>query len=434
MLYSQPQYDIICKGEIMIKIITKNEFESELNDFDIIFTDQKSNNKKEILIKTSKDLYHNLDKVTKDNNIALIMMNKNQRNECYQLLYFYQNYLSKIDIFKEKLNEINNTFHKEHDSRYAYDAIEKLKYMNCDGKFLRAFLITVGYELKHENIDYIIPLAIAYETFQTSILIHDDIIDDADTRRGKKTIPELYKKQLNINNSVPSSLAMCIGDLGFYLTNEIIFNYYRNDKKLVKYLEYLNKIIINTIKGEIADVYLPAKETFEGEKKFTELEIMEIARLKTSWYTVVGPFCLGAIAAGAKDDKIKKYEYYLEPMGMAFQIRDDILGIYGNSDKTGKPNTSDIKEKKLTLMYSYLRTIKTEYFKEFAKYYGKEDVTEKEVEKIREIIKESGALLYADSFVEELLKITKDEVVKYKNKHIKDILIGLMVYIKLREK
>ena len=51
-----------------------------------------------------------------------------------------------------------------------------------------------------------------------------------------------------------------------------------------------------------------------------------------------------------------------------------------------------------------------------------------------EIIKESGALEYADSFVEELLKITKDEVVKYKNKHIKDILIGLMVYIKLREK
>ena len=179
MLYSQPQYDIICKGEIMIKIITKNEFESKINDFDIIFTDQKLNNKKEILIKTSKDLYHNLNKVTKDNNVALIMMNKNQRNECYQLLYFYQNYLSKIDIFKEKINEINNTFHKEHDSRYAYDAIEKLKYMNCDGKFLRAFLITVGYELKHENIDYIIPLTIAYETFQTSILIHDDIIDDA---------------------------------------------------------------------------------------------------------------------------------------------------------------------------------------------------------------------------------------------------------------
>ena len=61
----------------MIKIITKNEFESKINDFDIIFTDQKLNNKKEILIKTSKDLYHNLDKVTKDNNVALIMMNKN---------------------------------------------------------------------------------------------------------------------------------------------------------------------------------------------------------------------------------------------------------------------------------------------------------------------------------------------------------------------
>lgn len=417
----------------MIKIINENVYDSIKDEYDIIFTDQVSNNKKEIKINNPKDLYFNLKKVKATSNIGLYIKKEKYKNNYYQLLYFYQNYIDKVALFKKEIKKLNKTFSGEN-HRLVNDAIDKLQYMNCDGKYLRAFLITLGYQLKHKDINYVIPLALAYETFQTSILIHDDIIDNSDTRRGKKTIHEVYKDELNTNDNTPSSLALCIGDLGFYLTNDILFKNYKNDPRLIKILEYLNKVIINTIKGEIIDVYLPTLEKINNKGRFTEIDVMETSRLKTSWYTVVGPFCLGAIAANVHDKTIKNYERILEPIGIAFQVRDDILGIFGSSDKTGKSNLTDIEENKLTIMYSYLKLIKGNYYNEFIKYYGKENITEEQAEIVRDLIMRSGALDYAESTIVELLELSKEDIVKIKNRHVKDTLLGLMEYLRLREK
>ena len=164
--------------------------------------------------------------------------------------------------------------------------------MNGDGKFLRGCLIDLGYKLT-KNDDYAKTLSLAYETFETSILIHDDIIDNAHLRRNKETIHETYKdefKKYNVeNDNTNTSLALCIGDLGFFYTNEMITKKYKNDKNLAKLLSYYNNIVIKTIKGEIIDVALPFIEKNDKEHTLHEEDIMEIYRLKTSWYTVVGP-------------------------------------------------------------------------------------------------------------------------------------------------
>lgn len=417
----------------MIKIINDKNYKNKKDEFDIIFTDKILNDKKAIKINKPKDLYYSLNKVKASSNIALYIQKEKYINNYYQLLYFYQNYIDKVKLFKKEIKKLNKTFSQE-DHRLVNDAINKLQYMNCDGKFLRAFLITLGYQLKNDNINYVIPLALAYETFQTSILIHDDIIDNSKTRRGKNTIHEVYQNELKTNDNTPTSLAICIGDLGFYLTNDILFKNYKNDPQLIKILEYLNKVIINTIKGEIIDVYLPTLEKINNKGRFTERDVMEISRLKTSWYTVVGPFCLGAIAANVNNKTIKNYEKILEPIGMAFQIRDDILGIFGSSNTTGKSNLTDIEENKLTVMYSYLKLLKKNYYEEFIKYYGKENITEEEAEIVRDLIMRSGALDYAEGTIVELLELSKEDILKLKNKHVKDTLLGLMEYLRLREK
>lgn len=418
----------------MITILNSNNYEKEKNKFDIIFTDSIPDTDTGIMIKKPRDLYYNLDKVKQDTNIGLFFIRDRYIEDFYNLLYFYQNYIATIEIFKKEMNKLNKSFTKENNHRLVKDALDKFKYMNCDGKYLRAFLITLGYQLNNNNIDYVIPLALAYETFQTSILIHDDIIDKSSERRGKKTIHEVYSDKLKVKDNTPSSLAICIGDLGFYLTNDILFKKYKNDPKLLEYLEYLNKIIINTIKGEIVDVYLPTLERINNKGRFTEMDVMETSRMKTAWYTVVGPFCLGAIASGVDKDTITNYERILEPIGIAFQIRDDILGIFGNCDEIGKSNTTDIEENKLTIMYSYLKLVKQNYYEEFIKYYGKEHVTEEQAEIVRDLIMRSGALDYAESTIVELLELSKEDIINFKNEHVKHTLLGLMEYLRLREK
>lgn len=140
-------------------------------------------------------------------------------------------------------------------------------------------------------------------------------------------------------------------------------------------LKYFNQVIINTIQGEVIDVILP----FE-EQKFCSNEddlvdsITEIYRLKTAWYTVIGPLCLGMILAGGADENIKKIEGFAENLGIAFQIKDDILGIYADEDNIGKNVGADITEFKQILLYAYIRNQK-EYFSNLLRYYGKENLT-----------------------------------------------------------
>ena len=280
---------------------------------------------------------------------------KDQIKEYANLLEFFIYYKSKLKEFEVELKKINKTF-IEKDNPIVIDAINKFINMNGDGKFLRGCLIDLGYKL-NKNDDYAKTLSLAYETFETSILIHDDIIDNAHLRRNKETIHETYKnefKKYNVeNDNTNNSLALCIGDLGFFYTTELITKKYKNDKNLAKLLSYYNNIVIKTIKGEIIDVALPFIEKNDKKHTLHEEDIMEIYKLKTSWYTIVGPFVLGMILGNSKVKDMEIFEKVLEPLGIAFQIKDDILSEIGDSKKTGKPVGNDREMKKATYVTKY---------------------------------------------------------------------------------
>lgn len=361
---------------------------------------------------------------------------KEQIKEYANLLEFFIYYKTKLKEFETELKKINKSF-LENDNPIVIDAINKFINMNGDGKFLRGCLIDLGYKLS-KNDDYAKTLSLAYETFETSILIHDDIIDNAHLRRNKETIHETYKdefKKYNVkNDNTNTSLALCIGDLGFFYTNEMITKKYKNDKNLAKLLSYYNNIVIKTIKGEIIDVALPFIEKNDKEHTLHEEDIMEIYRLKTSWYTVVGPFALGMILGNSKAKDIETFEKVLEPLGIAFQIKDDILGIYSSKEILGKSVYSDIEEFKQTILYSYIKINRNDLLEELLKHYGK-SITEEESKKVQQLFENSGALEYATNKMNEMFNEVYTNIKSIDIKeYTKNILLGLILFLRLREK
>ena len=131
----------------------------------------------------------------------------------------------------------------------------------------------------------------------------------------------------------------------------------------------------------------------------------------------------------------KIYEKILEKIGIAFQIKDDIIGIYGDSSYIGKSTSSDISEFKQKILYSYIFNQKKEYLEELNKYYGKENLIENENKKVKQIFMESGALNYANEIMNNLF----DESIELiKNidlqQEYKEIILGFIYYLKIRQK
>ena len=344
-------------------------------------------------------------------------------------------------LYKTIKSEINN-YQKEFNeslvqdkSGYLKENLELLKNLNSDGKLIRGFLIALGYKMLKDDIKYSYNLSLAYELFQTSILIHDDIIDNDNLRRGKDTIHYAnYKKYKSLNEQdakkASESIGICIGDYGYFKVNEIIIKNYQNDPNFAKVFNYYNDIVLKTIEGELTDVVL----AFEGKyKDITNLDdnIMLIYKLKTSFYTIIGPLCLGLILGGIEDNKLEDIKIFGEKVGIAFQIQDDILGIYSDM---GKVIGSDIKEFKQTILYSF--TAKNEKYKnELMKYYGKENIGENEINEVRKIFKECGAYDYALNLMNKYYD-EGNEIIKnncwIKNEY-KDILYGFIQYLKGRK-
>ena len=177
------------------------------------------------------------------------------------------------------------------------------------------------------------------------------------------------------------------------------------------------------------------KEKYDKQNKLTENDILEIYKLKTSHYSIVGPFVLGMILSNSSAKLIKEMEQILENIGIAFQIKDDILGIFSSKEILGKSVYSDIEEFKQTILYSYIKLNEPQYYNELLNYYGKENITESDAIKVQEIIINSKSLEYATNLMNNLFKETKEKITNLEiQEHIKNILLGFITYLEIREK
>ena len=320
--------------------------------------------------------------------------------------------------------------------------------LNSGGKIIRGVLCDIGYKIGGGRTEgYSDPLSLAYEMFQTGVLIHDDIIDHADLRRGKKTIHNRYRRSLeergieDAAGDTPESAAICMGDIGLYRANRILADSYREDVNAAKLISYFDKIVLDTIDGELLDVILPTEIKSPGldpaeRRGLLGSSVWEIYRLKTAGYSVIGPIHSGMLLAGAPKENMEIIDEYSEQLGIAFQIKDDILGIFGDEADIGKDVGSDIEEGKLTILYEYVYVNDREALRELSGYYGKSPVTKASIDKVKDIFMRTGARAYAEKRMNECLDaaVSVLDGCTFLSEEDRELLTGLGEYLGKRTK
>jgi geranylgeranyl diphosphate synthase, type I len=345
--------------------------------------------------------------------------------------------------FKRKVDsEIEVYFERVIAEARKKDAVttEALKYVKkmilAGGKRLRPAFMYYGYlAAGGKDLPKIIKASISIELVHTFLLIHDDIIDRDFKRHGMDTVNLKYSKlaktyfpkkdPLHFGNSI----AIVVGDMVGAMGNQVIYESTFDPKLVVRALHKLQDIVSMTVIGETKDIYI------EYTGKADEEEILKMYEYKTAKYTIEGPLHLGAILAGATDSILESFSEYAVPLGIAFQIQDDILGVFGDEEKLGKPVGSDIESGKQTLLVAKaMEKINRKQKNILESTLGKKNLTRNEIEDFRKVIRDTGSLDYAKNMSFDLINKGKKAIENEKmNKEAKDFLLGIAEYMVNRE-
>lgn len=290
----------------------------------------------------------------------------------------------------------------------AFGMMKSLKgYIMNGGKRIRPALMYYTYlALGGKNKQEALRIGMALEFVHTFLLIHDDIIDKDNLRRGKPSVHYTYKilaEKNHYNNSADhygNSQAISIGDMCFGFTGEIIASSKFSGVVKNRLAKKVSDIVFNTTIGQFHDVL--AASTDNG---ITAKDVLTTLEYKTARYTVEGPLHLGAALAGSSERVLEKLTKFAIPLGVAFQIHDDILGVFGTSEETGKPVGADIREGKKTLLtVKALEMGDDRQKKELKSFLGNSEISAEDIEKARNIIIKTGSLEYSKKFAKKLVE------------------------------
>jgi len=278
---------------------------------------------------------------------------------------------------------------------------EAARYVLSDGKRLRPQLFCWGYwGAGGVEDDAIRWASISIELIHSYLLIHDDIIDRDEMRRGEPTVHVVYRKLSGgePDDHLGTSLAIIAGDALCSYGYELIAESPFPAEYRLAAIARLNSLLDEVITGELLDILSP----FLGDQ-LEEQDIMDISHYKTAVYTVVGPLHLGGLLAGASEELLAAYTAYALPIGTAFQLKDDILGVFGDSKATGKSTSTDLTEGKRTLLvHKALNLAPATDARYLRTRLNKAHLTTDEVSRMRGIIRESGALAEVEALLEKL--------------------------------
>jgi geranylgeranyl diphosphate synthase, type I len=309
-----------------------------------------------------------------------------------------------VSIINKKLeeyfdNEIDHAFGvSDKEQTLSYHMLNHIKEHNLrPAKRLRGSFIYYAYKMfGGKDEESILEAAMSIELVHTALLMHDDFMDQDNTRRGKPTSHEYFKEDHEENHfkgdakHYGESMAVTVGDTALCLGYEILAKSNFSPDKKIDALTRLLRGITNTTYGQAYDV------TLESMGKASEGDIIDVHRAKTGIYTYENPLHIGAILAGAKDDDLKILTKYAEAGGVAFQLQDDILGLFGSPEKTGKPAHSDLRQGKMTLLIIKAFEKANEEQKNILnRLWGKRDLTDKEAGEARKIVIDTGSLDYS---------------------------------------
>lgn len=228
------------------------------------------------------------------------------------------------------------------------------------GKRLRAAFFYWAYRAAGgQDSTALIRAATAMEMFQAAALIHDDVMDDSDTRRGQ---PAVHRRLAGLHTEngwlgdpdrFGAAGAVLVGDLCLTWTDELYATSGLPDAELAQGRTAFDAMRNQLMAGQFLDV-LEAALGWEGASTEQRVErARHVARVKSARYTVEQPLLVGAGCGGADDTLLKALGTYGLALGEAFQQRDDLLGVFGDPAATGKPAGDDLQEGKRTVLIAY---------------------------------------------------------------------------------
>jgi geranylgeranyl diphosphate synthase type I len=237
----------------------------------------------------------------------------------------------------------------------------------------------------------------ALELLHTFALIHDDIMDGSSTRRSMETIHVRFEERHALDGlrgdgrRFGEGVAVLVGDLSFVYADQLlaaapaealaVFTELRIEVNIGQYLD-----LVGTARGEVG-----------------ESTARQISLFKSGKYTVERPLHLGAALVGRLDDLARPLSAYGLPVGEAFQLRDDLLGVFGDEAVTGKPVGEDLRDGKPTVLYAAARARAGRAADRLLDRYGAPDLTDDEVGALQEVFVETGAVTHVEASIDELV-------------------------------
>jgi len=236
----------------------------------------------------------------------------------------------------------------------------------------------------------------AFELLHTALIVHDDVIDHDFIRRGVPNISGSYRdmataagRSERVAEHSGISAAVIAGDLALFNSYRLIDRSGVDDVTRTRLLEVMDDALFASAAGELIDVefsILPEVPRVD--------DILTMERLKTAVYSFECPLQAGAILAGASEEVVHTLAEFGREIGIAYQLVDDLLGVFGVEAETGKTTIGDLREGKRTVMIAYATS--TREWEQVKDLIGDPDLTEDDAERVRGLLVSSGAKSFTE--------------------------------------
>jgi geranylgeranyl diphosphate synthase type I len=255
------------------------------------------------------------------------------------------------------------------------------------GKRIRGALVMLGNEAA--GGPGALDASVGIELLHAYLLIHDDFMDRDEVRRGGPTLHSSLARRAGAH--IGGSVAILLGSLCQAWAYELVL---AAPGRALEAAQVLTEALQDVIVGQALDLLAPLGPELPAAG------VLDVQRMKTGSYSFELPLKLGATLAGASLEVLAALERYARPLGQAFQIADDLLGTFGAPEQTGKPNASDLREGKRTLLIA--RALETANAKDAAALRAGLGDPQADVEELRAILRRSGAVESARAEAESL--------------------------------
>lgn len=345
-----------------------------------------------------------------------------------------------IDLAKEADSRLEKYWNEEMESGFGFNETQKelvrkillhAKEHNLrSAKRVRASFVYFGYRLGGGVVDDLVwKAAEGVELVHTALLMHDDFMDRDLVRRGRPTTQVFFGQD---DDHYGEAMAVNCGDAVLCLGFERLLRSGANGEVIKRAMGQMLRSITNTAFGQAYDVSLPKL----GE--LTEEKVVNLHKAKTAIYTFENPLLIGGTMAGLPEEVLDILRKYSVDGGVAFQLQDDILGVYGKEEKTGKSANSDLLQGKVTLLVVKTLEMGTEKQRQsLMRVWGKQEADKQAISEAKEAILDSGAYQYsldvAKNYAEKATETTAGLRGRGLNSEAIDFLEGIARYMVERE-